>query len=146
MLMQCIHKHPISSCMALRYQNFNIRRFTSGSACSLHRVPLLPSWDSEPFQVKAYIPALPFQFPRSRSYLPPACSKWFTHHHRGGAASFGDADFFDDDPSIPRSSELNSSFWNKYEVTLVPLELTSKGASGSAKDETFQRTEAPLGI
>jgi hypothetical protein len=147
MLMQCLHKHPLSCLTALRYQTLSLRAFSSAPACSLHRVPLLSSWDSEPFQAKAYIPALPFQFPRSRSHLPPACSKWFTHHHlgEGGIDSFDDADF-SDDSSIPRSSELNTSFWSKYEDALVPLELTSKGGSDSLKDETFQRTEAPLGI
>lgn len=147
--MKCIPKHlQFPSLKAVRYQKPIIRRITSStSTSSVHRVPLLPSWDPEVFQIKAYIAAVPFQFPRLNSRLPPACSKWFTHENEAGSHGLGHAGFDDYSGIFPRSSELNSSFWTEYADTIVPLELTStRNTSSPLEDETFQRTEAPLGI
>ncbi|KAK5054433.1 hypothetical protein LTR84_001323 [Exophiala bonariae] len=148
--MQCIPPRPLSCLQALRCQNFGIRHFnsiTSTGALSLNQVPVLPSWDPEPFHVLAYIPALPYQFPRSASDLPSACSRWFTH--QSWVPSDGKVNPDHAIWEITKSSELNPSFWTKYQDTLVPLELTSTSddISESSEEETFERVEeAPLEI
>lgn len=141
--MQWVHNRRLSSLLAVKKRTFGIRTINS---LGLHQVPLLPSWDPEPFQAKAYLPALPYKFARSRSHLPPACSKWFIHQNAD--SSLGDTNIDDDVESITRCSELNSSLWRKYEDTIVPLELTSTNDTfNSSGEETFQRIEeAPLGL
>ncbi|KAJ4515254.1 hypothetical protein HRR86_009068 [Exophiala dermatitidis] len=156
----------------------------------LQQVPCLESWDADLFYEKAYSAAFPARLPRSASTLPPACWKWFIHD--------GDLDFklieaeqghsdtsnnnekqqpLSQQPQVarvrvrvPRSSELRPSFWQEYQSTIVPLELTTTttkataasasaaaGAASSTPDiiskvysheevETFQRIEAPLGV
>ncbi|KAL2416049.1 hypothetical protein ABEF91_003313 [Exophiala dermatitidis] len=156
----------------------------------LQQVPCLESWDADLFYEKAYSAAFPARLPRSASTLPPACWKWFIHD--------GDLDFKLIEPEqghsdtsnnnekqqplsqqpqvarvrvrVPRSSELRPSFWQEYQSTIVPLELTTTttkataasasaaaGAASSTPDiiskvysheevETFQRIEAPLEV
>lgn len=142
-LMQWIHNRRLSSLLAVNKRSFGIRNINS---LGLRQVPLLPSWDPEPFQAKAYLPALPYKFARSRSHQPPACSKWFIHQN--APSNVSDTDIDDGIESLSGSSELKSSLWTNYQDTMVPLELTSTNdTSNSPGEETFQRIEeAPLRI
>lgn len=148
--MQCIPRRPLSYSKAFNCQKFGfngIKSISSTSSRSVHQVPVLPSWDPEPFHVKAYIPAVPYQFPRSTSTLPPACSRWFIH--QSGDPNRGNPNSDDDIGGVAKSSELNGPFWTKYQDTMVPLELTSTkdAISSPLREETFKRIEeAPLGI
>ncbi|KIW32160.1 uncharacterized protein PV07_03727 [Cladophialophora immunda] len=142
------------------------RRFGSSIAShakgTIREVPILPSRDTGVFE-QAYKRNLPVRLPRSRTHLPPACSKWFIHDGNPDFDLFGspsvitDGDVEEGRPgdwiNVPRSSELRTSFWSEHESTFVPLEITTRDAlsvlppgSIDAENEGFERITAPLKI
>ncbi|KAK5464927.1 hypothetical protein LTS15_001490 [Exophiala xenobiotica] len=118
---------------------------SSSRSLNLQRVPLLSSWNPDEFETRAFVPAFPARFPRSAAHLPPACSKWFIHDHNVDYDLITTPTGCADNLSIPRSSELRTSFWSDYESTIVPLELTSSKGSFDG-EEVFHRVEAPLKV
>ncbi|EXJ86082.1 hypothetical protein A1O1_06451 [Capronia coronata CBS 617.96] len=104
----------------------------------LQQIPLLPSWDADIFQERAYLPAFPARLPRSTTSLPPACQKWFIHNGDPdfnlitSTTSQNDRDGLLAEIQVPRSSELRSSFWIEHGTTIVPLELTLNGPTTSS--------------
>jgi hypothetical protein len=101
------------------------------------RTPVLPSWDLAQFRERAFTPALPHLLPAQRDAIPRACAEWFVHAVNPEAGS---------NRSVPpQTLELRTSYWQQYDSTLVPLELTTNDThtpSGLA----FHRANAPLKI
>jgi hypothetical protein len=104
---------------------------------TIARTPVLPSWDLAQFRERAFAPALPHLLPAQRDTIPRACSDWFVRSNVSESDS--------NEPVSQTPSELRTSYWEQYDRTLVPLELTTTNAHTRVGLD-FHRASAPLKI
>lgn len=110
-----------------------VTRLSRAQKQHVSNVARLSSWDLEEFRKKCFTPVAPGVLPQLPHGTIPACTKWFEPNEDNALNAT---------VLVPKSFELNPTFWRSYSQIKVPLEIT--WSSTNTSSVSFERVDAPL--